>query len=154
MPNAIISDASCLVLLQKINALDILRQVYGEITTTPTVAAEVRFSLPDWVQIRQAISEAEISKLALLVDPGEASAIALAMETSDATVILDDLKARKLAIKLGLDVTGTVGVILRAKDSGVIAEIRPLMFAIRKTNFRLSKEVENEALRLAGEVGS
>lgn len=152
MPNAIISDSSCLVLLQNIGALDLLHRVYGSILTTPTVAAEVRFSLPDWIEIRQPVSADEVARLAKLVDPGEASAIALAIETDGSTIILDDLKARKLAVKLGLDLTGTVGVILKAKNDGIISEIRPFILSIRKTNFRLSKQLEQEALKLAGEV--
>lgn len=152
MPNAIISDSSCLVLLQNIGALDILHRVYGNILTTPIVAAEVRFSLPDWIEIRRPISTDEVARLTKLVDPGEASAIALAIETVGSTIILDDLKARKLAVKLGLDLTGTVGVMLKAKNDGIISEIRPFILSIRKTNFRLSKQVEQEALKLAGEV--
>ncbi|MBK6536412.1 MAG: hypothetical protein IPG09_01110 [Ignavibacteria bacterium] len=47
---------------------------------------------------------------------GEASAIALAVEIKDCTVILDDLKARNIAEKLKLDITGTIGVIIKAKN--------------------------------------
>jgi predicted nucleic acid-binding protein len=89
--------------------------------------------------------------LAEKVDPGEASAIALALEKVDASLILDDLKARKLAKRLGLDVTGSVGVILRAKSLGLIPAIRPLILLIRTTSFRLSPDIERQAFLLAGE---
>ncbi|MGD9629782.1 MAG: DUF3368 domain-containing protein [Pyrinomonadaceae bacterium] len=82
---------------------------------------------------------------------GEASAITLALEIEDASLILDDLKARKLAKSLGLDVTGSVGVILTAKSIGVIPSIRPVILAIRETSFRLSSQIEREAFLLAGE---
>ncbi len=151
MPSAIISDASCLVLLGKIDALSLLREVYGTIITTQLIAAEVRFSLPDWIEIRSTESDEMTNRLALRVDRGEASAIALALEFPKSTVILDDLKARKLARELGLDITGTVGVILRAKESGIIPAILPFIQAIRTTNFRLSNKIEIEVLSLAGE---
>jgi predicted nucleic acid-binding protein len=82
---------------------------------------------------------------------GEASAIALALELDDCTIILDDHKARRLADRLGLNVTGTLGVIIKAKRMGVIGSIRPLLDAIRNTDFRLSEGLEAEALREAGE---
>ena len=85
------------------------------------------------------------------IDKGEASAIALALETADNTVILDDWKARKLAERLGLSVTGTLGVIIRAKNTGLIQSIKPYLERIRETNFRISEELEQIALKEANE---
>lgn len=154
MPKAIISDASCFILFQKINALDLLAGAYGRVLTTPTVAAEVRFDLPDWVDIVTPHDRDTEKYLAEKVDAGEASAIALALETDDSSIILDDLKARRLAKSLGLDVTGSVGVILNAKSIGLIPSIRPLILAIRETSFWLSSQIEIEAFQLAGEDDS
>ncbi len=151
MPSTIISDASCFVLLAKIDSLQLLADVYGSVVTTPEVQAEVRFQLPDWVTIQSASSPDKVRELALKVDLGEASAIALALEIPDSTLILDDLGARKLAENLGLEITGTIGVILKAKTDNKIPAIAPLLRAIRRTNFRLSQHVEAEALLLAGE---
>ena len=151
MPKAIISDASCFILFEKIDSLELLEAVYGRVLTTPIVAAEVRFALPAWVEIVSPVDRVTERTLAEKVDPGEASAIALALEKGDASLILDDLKARKLAKRLGLDVTGSVGVILRAKSLGLIPAIRPLILLIRTTSFRLSPDVEKQAFLLAGE---
>ena len=85
------------------------------------------------------------------IDKGEASAIALALETADNIVILDDWKARKLAERLGLTVTGTLGVIIRAKNNGLIPSIKPYLEKIRETNFRISEELEQNALKEANE---
>lgn len=90
--------------------------------------------------------------LELQVDKGEASAIALALETEYATIILDDQKARKVAEKLDLEVTGTLGVIIKAKNNNLIPSIKPLLAKLSVTNFRLSKALENEALKQANEV--
>lgn len=151
MPKAIISDASCFILFQKIDSLDLLAATYGTVYTTPTVAAEVRFALPDWVDIVAPVDRVTEMKLAAKVDLGEASAIALALEFIDPSLILDDLKARKLAKNLGLDVTGSVGVILKAKSTGLVPAIRPFILAIRSTSFRLSPDIEKQAFLLAGE---
>lgn len=85
------------------------------------------------------------------IDKGESSAIALALETPDCTVILDDYKARKIADQLGLNITGTIGVIVKAKLKGVIPSIKPILTKIRTTDFRLTMELELLAMKEAGE---
>ena len=57
MHSAIISDATCLVILSKIDSLFLLNKLYGSILTTPQVAAEVRFPLPNWIEVRETISD-------------------------------------------------------------------------------------------------
>jgi predicted nucleic acid-binding protein len=73
------------------------------------------------------------------------------METLDCTVILDDYKARVVAEKLGLTITGTIGVIIKAKLKGIIVSIKPMLAKLRKTEFRFSDEVEQNALKAANE---
>ncbi|HMM78481.1 MAG TPA: DUF3368 domain-containing protein [Pyrinomonadaceae bacterium] len=107
--------------------------------------------MPDWVAVRKPANTDLEERLRMVVDRGEASAMVLALETDDSTLILDDLRARREARSLGIEVTGTLGVILKGKRDGCISAVDPLIQAIRKTNFRLSKEVEEEVLRLAGE---
>jgi predicted nucleic acid-binding protein len=87
----------------------------------------------------------------LEIDKGEASAITLAIEFDSSLLIIDDRKARKLAERLGLNYTGTLGVILRAKEKGLIPTIRPVLEKIQLTNFRFSTMVFNEILKIAGE---
>ena len=83
------------------------------------------------------------------IDKGESSAIALALETPDSTIILDDYKARKIANQLGLIFTGTIGVIIKAKLNGIIHSIKPLLEKIKQTDFRISAEIELQALKEA-----
>ncbi len=85
------------------------------------------------------------------IDKGEASAIALAIELSDSVVILDDYKARKLAESLGIQIIGTIGIIIKAKRQGVIESIKPFLQKIRQTDFRISEEIEKRALEESGE---
>jgi predicted nucleic acid-binding protein len=86
------------------------------------------------------------------IDKGESSAIALALETPDSTVILDDYRARKIAEQLGINYTGTVGVIIKAKINGVIPSIKPILAKIKETDFRISADIERQALLAAGEI--
>lgn len=85
------------------------------------------------------------------MDKGEASAIALALEVEKALLILDDFKARVLADKLQLNYTGTLGIILKAKEIGVFKTIRPIFEKIQKTNFRFSEKILKEILKEANE---
>ena len=150
-PKTIVSDTSCFIVLQNISELDLLRKVYGEVLTTETVAEEFGEDLPEWVKIESPKDKVKQLLLELQIDKGEASAIALALEKQDAILILDDRKARQVAEKLALEVTGTLGVIIKAKHKNIIASIKPLLDKLSATNFRLSKAIEEEALRQANE---
>ena len=152
MPKTIISDTSCLIVLTNIGELDLLRKTYGSIVTTVEIAIEFGEPLPDWVIIEKVSDKSKQQLLEMQIDKGESSAIALALETPESTVILDDYRARKIAEQLGVNYTGTIGVIIRAKINGVIPSIRPILSKIKETDFRLSVEIERQALLAAGEL--
>ncbi len=89
--------------------------------------------------------------LETIVDKGEASAIALALELDNPLLIIDDLKGRKLAKKLNLNIAGTLGVILKAKEKGIIKSTKGIFEKLKQSNFRISDKVETELLKLSGE---
>lgn len=147
----VIADSSCLILLSKIDELDILRANYERVIITKEIAGEVGTQLPGWIEI----SEVGDKTLQLLfeetLDLGEASALTLAFEMPGCTVILDDLKARKIAAKLNLRVTGTIGVLVKAKKRGTIRSVKPIFEKIMETDFRISDRILIEAIKEAGE---
>ena len=145
----VIADTSCFILLDNIGELNLLKLLFGHVITTTVIANEFGTDLPDWVEIRSVINIA--FQATLDIDPGEASAITLALESKSALLILDDNKGRKAAQRLNLNITGTLGVFLKAKRAGIIPSIRPLLEKIQKTNFRYSKAVLQEILFLANE---
>ncbi|HYH85251.1 MAG TPA: DUF3368 domain-containing protein [Pyrinomonadaceae bacterium] len=130
MKEPVVVDSTCLIGLDRIRRLDILTALFDPITVPPEVAL--------------------VSALKLLLDDGEAEAVALANVRGD-RIILDDRQARSVAAKLGLRVIGTVGVLLRAKRSGIISAIKPMLDDLELNGFHLSSELKKEALRLAGE---
>lgn len=152
MHKIIISDTSCLIILSKIQKLELLQKLYGTIITTQDVADEFGEMLPDWIIIENAKDKYHQRILELQIDKGESSAIALALEIPDSILILDDFKARKVAGNLGLLFTGTIGIIIKAKLSGLIPSIKPLLEKIVATNFRISAEIELQALKESGEI--
>lgn len=151
MRKTIISDTSCLIILSNIGELDLLQKLYGTVVTTIEIAVEYGDSLPEWIEIMTVSDTSKQQLLELQLDRGESSAIALAMENLDCTIILDDNKARKIAYQLGLTYTGTIGVLVKAKLQGVIPSIKPLIAKIKQTNFRISTEIELQALKQAKE---
>jgi predicted nucleic acid-binding protein len=151
MPKTIISDTSCFIILQNIGELDLLHKVYGQIVTTVDIASEYGESLPEWVEIVVVKDKYRQQLLEMQIDKGESSAIALALETPNSSIILDDYKARKIAEQLGIPFTGTIGVIIKAKLEGLIFSIKPLLVKIKQTNFRISDDIEFQALREAKE---
>lgn len=151
MPKVIISDTSCLIILTKIGEIDLLRKLYKTVTITREILLEYGEDLPDWFVVQQVKDQYRQLLLEMQIGKGEASAIALALETSDNIIILDDWKARKVAKRLGISVTGTIGVIIKAKNTGIIASVKPYLDKIIKTNFRISEELEQLALKEADE---
>jgi predicted nucleic acid-binding protein len=86
------------------------------------------------------------------LDAGEASAIALSLETDNAILIIDDLKGRKVVERLKLKYSGTFGLILKAKQEGVVSTIKPIINKIIQTNFRFSVSLLDTILKEAGEL--
>jgi uncharacterized protein len=104
-------------------------------------------SQPAWMKVERPADVGLVAALRLLVDPGESEAIVLAYEKG-LRIILDDRKAREVAQRLGVPVTG---LLVKAKLEGVIATVRPLPDALDANHFRISDALRAEALTLAGE---
>ena len=82
---------------------------------------------------------------------GEVEVMILAQEQKADLVILDDNAAKKTAKYLGLPVTGTLGVLIKAKRMGIIESVKPLITELRKYGFYVSGTVERMVLEQAGE---
>ena len=147
----IISDTSYFIVLSNIGQLELLRLLYKKILTTTEIAHEFGESLPDWVEVVSVSDKSKQKLLEMQVNKGEASAIALALESDDSILIIDNFKARKLAHSLKLSHTGTIGVIIAAKQKGIISSIKPILEKIKETNFYASADLELQALIQAKE---
>ena len=152
MQKVIISDTSCLILLDKIGELVLLNKLFGQITITPEIAREFKKDLPEWFKIEQPTNKTYQKILEASLDKGEASAIAFAIEQTDCLLIIDDYKGRKYAEQLGIKITGTLGVVINAKLSGLIESVKPILDKIKKTDFRLTAELEKKTLEKSNEM--
>jgi predicted nucleic acid-binding protein len=144
MPGIIVSDASCLILLQKLNRLDVLRELFNEITITEPIEKEFGDKLPDYFKKVEPKDKNYQRILERFLDAGEASAIALALENEGCLLMLDDQKARKEVRQMSLRMTGTIGILLLAIEKGLIESGEQLIYDIQKTNFRISDKYLDE----------
>jgi predicted nucleic acid-binding protein len=133
----VISDTSCLIAFANIEQLEILHALCPSIITTPEVAVEYKDPLPEWIRIAQVKDTIKTNSLHTVLGLGESSAIALALETENALVILDDKKARHYAKNLGLDIIGLLGLLIRAYKQGLITDIDSVIDRLREIGFRL-----------------
>jgi len=153
MPDiAVIADTSCLIALSKIEAIELLKELYEEVFITEEIALEFGENLPEWITIENVKNKKYQQLLELHLDIGEASAIALALEKIDVLLILDDLKGRKEAEKLGFRITGTLGILFKAKKQGLIVELKTYVEKLKVAGFRLSPRIEEDILRKSNEI--
>ncbi len=151
MPKVVISDTSCLIVLEKIDRLKLLQEIYDEVVTTPEIVEEFKKSLPDWIKIKSAKNKVLQKELEKKLDSGEASAIALGLEIPSCSIIPDDLKARKIASSLKLEYTGTLGIIVKAKQLNILDSVKPIIQKLHEEGFRFSNEVEKDIVSQAKE---
>jgi predicted nucleic acid-binding protein len=150
MIDQVVTNSTCLIVLERIGQLNLLKQVFPKLFAPPIVLIEVGFQL-EWLIIEQVHDIKIVTALRTQLDEGESYAIALAMELGNLPIILDDKKARRIAKQLGLQVIGTLGVLLQAKQMGVITELSSFLDALRHAGYYMTDDLYLEALRIAGE---
>lgn len=152
MPDPVtVSNSSCLIALNLVGRLDLLHDLYGTILIPSAVSCECGAELPHWVSVQSIQNLGMTRTLQLGLGAGESEAIVLASDTSAARLILDDKKARRIAQQLGLPITGTLAVLLRAKQRGLIPNLQGVLNDLTAADFRISNALVEDALRLAGE---
>ena len=129
--------------------MDILPSLFEPIYAPREVAREFGLSL-SWLKVVDLTDPDRVVFLSASVDAGEAEAIVLARELG-LKVILDDLRARRLAHRFELDVIGTLGILVRAKRQGILERLGPLLNQLEDIGFHMTRELKEEALRQAAE---
>ncbi|HHG73867.1 MAG TPA: DUF3368 domain-containing protein [Persephonella sp.] len=141
----IVSNTTPILSFIKIDRLDILRTLYKEILIPEAVYREleegknkyyVNISNENWIKIFTVKNKNFVEQLEEELDRGEAEAIALSLEISADLLLIDEKIGRKFAEENGLKITGTIGILLKAKKKGIIKEVKPLIYElIEKGNY-------------------
>lgn len=157
-----VTDTSPLIFLAKLNRLDLLRKEAEKILAPPAVLEEIAEQDDEatsqieearrtWLDMRPVKGVRLLAVLKDELGDGEAEAIALALETAAARIVVDDLDARRLADRLGLKPVGTLGLLLAAKLRGEIPSLRDEIDLLRRGGFRAAPALIEAVLRSAGE---
>lgn len=149
MSECIVSDSTCLIALERIGSVEILPALFGSILIPPVVQREFGISIP-WLMVTELTDPSVAVTLKMIVDDGEAEAIALARQ-HNCRIITDDRRARSVARQYGLDIVGTVGILVLAKQRGIVSSIRPLLTKLEHIGFYFSTALREEVLHLAEE---
>jgi predicted nucleic acid-binding protein len=117
----------------------------------PSVVPSFRIDGLPWIEV-QPLRDSTLLPAVVDLGAGEAEAIALALSYPGSLLILDDDLGRKIARIGGLRYTGTLGVLVKAKQSGFKPQVAPVVEALQQTNMWLGRELIRMVLREAGEL--
>lgn len=160
MPKAI-SNTSPLLYLYRIDALVWLPELFSEIWVPDAVVVELAegrkrgYDVPnlsnyEWLNFVDP-THTPSEWLTLDLGAGELAAMALALENSGRIILLDDALARRMAQAAGLEVWGTLRVLLEAKSMGLVSEIKPFVDKLNRAGLWMSDKIQKRVLALAGE---
>ena len=159
----VVSDASPLIALAAVGQLDLLHDLYGEVLVPEAVQNEVTLvrpaapgaaavSLAGWIRVLPVQNLALVAAMSVELDPGEAEAIALAVEEGADLLLIDERRGRIAASRLNQRVVGVLGILVEAKQRNLISLVRPVLDALAsQTGFRVSQALRDRILLVAGE---
>lgn len=158
----IVSDTSPLRALQALNKVQLLGSLYSRALIPPAVAVELSrstesidaFPAADYPFVSMAAPRNSelVNTLRRSLDAGESEAIALAAETPNAVLLIDEATGRRVAGSMGISMIGVLGVLVRAKHAGLVVAVAPLLDDLDRTiDFRVSSQLRESILRFAGE---
>ena len=159
----VIVNTSPLLYLHQVGQLPLLQQLYGKVTVPTAVPQELeagnllgvdvpQINSIEWIEVRPVASIALIPAV-IDLGQGEAEVLALGLEIPDNLLIFDDKLARRIADIYKLKYTGTLGILVKAKQRGYLGSVAPIIAMLQSQGMWLSDKIINDILRLCGEVG-
>lgn len=162
----VVSNTSPIFYLSTIGQLDLLRQLYDEIVIPTAVFNEIIHVgntdasagvVPtlSWIKTQPATDRGFVNTLRAELDPGEAEAIALAVELNADRLLMDERLGRSAAMQVGLKVTGVLGILIAAKRNNLIQDVKPLLDTLmEQVGFWIDARLYAEVLQAVDESRS
>lgn len=160
----VVSDTSPISSLFLVSKLDLLPKIFGQVIIPQEVFSELlvletRFGhdlselkSASWLEIRKVHDLTAVNSLKKVLDDGESEAIILAKELQADYLLIDEHEGREVAVSEGLKTIGVLGVLIQAKDDGLIPLVKPVMDDLQTTaKFRISKKLYEYVLAEVGE---
>lgn len=161
----VVCDTNVIIDFSKIGRLDLLKDVFDEVLIPEEVKEEliignldgiedtnIKEALADWISIKFVEDRFALENLKIHIDKGESASIVLYKEMNADLLAINDLKARGIAYALEIRIIGTLGILLLAKDKGLIQEIKPIIEKLKKIGAYISSSLYNRILKDAGEL--
>lgn len=159
----VVSNTGPIIGLAKIDRLGILKSMFQSIFIPQKVHKElmgkfgeegkaIEQALKDFIQVGEsAFVDAHVLEAVKGLDEGEQEAISLAYSLGPKTLlVLDDKRGRTSAKRLNLVLSGSAGILILAKENGLIGSVRDLLVEMREKGYWLSDAVLIAAEKLAG----
>jgi predicted nucleic acid-binding protein len=149
----VVSDSSPLSVLVCLNQIEILPTLFGQVVVPPAVVSELShprspLALRDWMASPPSWpivqSPSSIDPSLASIGLGELEAISLAIELKADLLLVDDRKARHIALSRGIHVTGTLGLLELAVRG--LLDLPTVVAELRKTDFRIADELIEQSL--------
>lgn len=167
-----VTNSSILIALSTIGQLQLLSQRFPDGVLMPRAVQRevvetgagqpgaIEVASVSWLVVQETNNKSLVSALRMELDEGEAEAImlrtananALFCELPSEALLLDEKNARRIAKQMGLPVLGAVGILIWAKQSGLISTLKEQLDALKTQGFHLGQPVYQEALRKVGEI--
>jgi predicted nucleic acid-binding protein len=159
----LVFDSSSLIALARVGRLDLIRGFAEEVHVPTAVFDEVaaqgegrvgssELRLASWIRVGRAADQRAVEHLRGRLGRGEAESIVLARELSADFVVLDDATARRAAEREGVHVVGLLGLLVHAKERGMIPALKPLLDELRDAGFHVADSLYRGLLRRVGEA--
>lgn len=156
----VVSNTTPIISLLKLNKLDLLKKLYNEVTIPFAVYEEIeKGAIKSYYQNLKEFSWINITKIRnkesldyfFELDKGEAEVLILAHEINADLVIIDELAGRRYAENLNLKLTGTLGILLKAKQNGIISSVKDELIVLQEKGTWLNRRLIDKVLKLANE---
>lgn len=159
----VVSNAGPLIALARIGKTELLPCLFGEVVIPEAVQTEVarsgkdrpgtkRFSDAAWLRVEPVSEPTAVRLLRDTLDAGESEAIVLALECEDALLLMDEAPGRRVANARGLSLSGTLGILILAKERGKVDQVAPLLHRLVDNGFHISEVLYRSVLEQAGEA--
>jgi predicted nucleic acid-binding protein len=159
----VISNTSPITNLAAVGQLAILQRLYETVFIPDAVYTELitgdsappggtEVQTLSWIETKTVTNQALVTALQMELDPGEAAAIALAVELKADLLLLDERRGRTVAARFGLRFVGLLGLLIEAKRTGCLAAVKPILEdLVMKAGFWVSQQLYTRVLEAAGE---
>ena len=158
----VIVNSTPIIALAKAGKLDILKAMYGQVIIPEAVFNEVTakddsvktllIENSAWIKVERIKNSAEKLMFRARLHDGEVEVMILARELAADLVVIDDYAARKTAEYIGLKLTGTVGILIKAKQNGYIDSVMPIVQVMEQNGIYYSEQLKEQIRKLAGEI--